>query len=407
MSATAAAAQAGSVVRAARCDDRHDAPASRLARFSTWEFWPAWAVYAPLVPYLAWLGLRHGGLTVCTASNPAIPLGGIVGESKSEILSLLPRRWVAPFGVIEAGAAAQRRDALCRVMGELRCGWPVVLKPDRGERGEGVRIVRDAAEAAEYLAARRDRVIAQAYHPGPFEAGVFYVRHPSAQRGFVFSITDKRFPFVVGDGRATLAELVDAHPRFRRQRSAHLAALGRRAAVVPAPGERVALTGIGNHCRGAVFLDGGAMITPGLEEAFERIVSETRGVNFGRFDVRYTDPHEFAAGRGFSIIEFNGLLSESTNMYDPAFGYWRAQRILRQQWRLAFEVGRGNIERGAGAASLLTVLREIRRERRRRESLGRDSSSQRDRGESRGAPGPRTESVTLPAPSLYGQSGRH
>jgi hypothetical protein len=403
MSATAATAQAESMVRAASCDDGHDAPASGLARFSTWEFWPAWAVYAPLVPYLAWLGLRHGGLTVCTACNPSIPLGGIVGESKSEILSLLPRQWVAPFGVIEPGAAAQREAALARFIGEQRRGWPVVLKPDRGERGEGVRIVRGAGEAAEYLAARRDRVIAQAYHPGPFEAGVFYVRHPSAERGFLFSITDKRFPSVVGDGRATLAELVDAHPRFRRQRTAHLAALGRRAAEVPALGERVALTRIGNHCRGTMFLDGRALITPALEAAFERIVSASRGVNFGRFDVRYADPHEFAAGRGFWIIEFNGLLSESTNMYDPAFGYWRAQRVLRQQWRLAFEVGRGNIEHGAGAASLMRVLREIGRERRRRAELRRETRS----GESYGEPGPRTGSVTLPPPSPYGQPDRH
>lgn len=366
MNAPAATAQADVRARPPAQHARPEEPASRFDRLSRWEFWPSWAVYAPLVPYIAWLGVRHGGLTVCTACNPAIPLGGIVGESKSEILRLLPREWVAPFAVIEPGAAREREAVLGTFIEERRCGWPIVLKPDRGERGEGVRIVGSSSEAAAYLEIQSDRVIAQAYHPGPFEAGVFFVRDPRAPHGFVFSITDKRFPFVIGDGRATVADLIDAHPRFCRQRTAHLAALAERAHEVPARGERVPITRLGNHCRGTMFLDGSAMITPELGAAFERIVAATPGLNFGRFDVRYGDAEEFGRGGGFSIIEFNGLLSESTNIYDPGFGYWGAQRVLREQWRWAFEVGRGNIEQGARPATLTEVIRAIRVERERR-----------------------------------------
>lgn len=365
---SAHAAAEGADVRSSAPTPRVACEAStrRLERSSRWEFWPSWVVYAPLAPYIAWLGLRHGGLTVCTACNPAIPLGGIVGESKSEILSLLPREWVAPFAVIEPGAGPQREAALRAVADERRWAWPLVLKPDRGERGEGVCIARDPGEATAYLRGRSDRVIVQAYHPGPYEAGVFYVRDPRAEAGFVFSITDKRFAYVVGDGRATVAELVRAHPRLRRQIAVHLASLGERAGEVPARGERVQITRLGNHCRGAMFLDGQRLITPELGATFERIVAATPGVNFGRFDVRYSDPEEFAAGRGFLIIELNGLLSESTNIYDPEFGYWRAQRTLRQQWKLAYEVGRGNLDRGVRPATALEVLAAVRSERRRR-----------------------------------------
>lgn len=366
MNAPAAAAQPDACTREREAQRRESA--LPFAKLSRWEFWPSWAVYAPLAPYIAWLGLRHGGLTVCTACNPAIPLGGIVGESKSEILSLLPRQWVAAFTVIQPGAPGHRAATLAAFVERQRCDWPLVLKPDRGERGEGVKIVGSATEAAAYLEAQPDRVIAQVYHPGPFEAGVFYVRDPCDARGFVFSITDKRFPFVIGDGRATVADLIDAHPRFCRQRTAHLAALGDRAETVPLRGERITLARLGNHCRGTMFLDGRDLITPQLGAAFEEVMACTRGLNFGRFDVRYSDPKEFAAGRSFSIIEFNGLLSESTNIYDPEFGYWRAQRVLREQWRLAFEVGRGNLDRGARAATVLEVLAAVRAERRRRQS---------------------------------------
>ncbi|MBX3403383.1 MAG: hypothetical protein KF699_08240 [Phycisphaeraceae bacterium] len=365
MNAPAAAAQADIRARPPARDGLYEEPATQFERLGRWEFWPWWAVYAPLAPYIAWLGLRHGGLSVCTACNPAIPLGGIVGESKSEILDLLPREWVAPFAVIEPGPPGQRAATLHEFI-EEQCGWPLVLKPDRGERGKGVKIVGSANEAAAYLEAQPDRVIAQVHHPGPFEAGVFYVRDPSAAHGFVFSVTDKRFPFVIGDGRATVADLIDAHPRFRRQRAAHMAALGDRAEFVPLRGERITLARLGNHCRGTMFLDGRDLITPQLGAAFEKIMASTRGLNFGRFDVRYSDSEEFAAGSGFSIIEFNGLLSESTNIYDPQFGYWRAQRVLREQWRLAFEVGRGNMAQGSRPATSLEVLAAVRAERRRR-----------------------------------------
>ena len=294
------------------------------------------------------------------------PAGRNRGREQVGDPPLLPRQWVAAFAVVEPGTPGQRAAAIGAFIEERHCGWPVVLKPDRGERGEGVKIVGSAAEAAAYLETQPDRVIAQVYHPGPFEAGVFYVRDPRAAHGFVFSITDKRFPFVIGDGRATVADLIDAHPRFCRQRTAHLAALGDCAETVPLRGERVTLARLGNHCRGTMFLDGRDLITPRLGAAFEEIMAPTRGLNFGRFDVRYGDPEEFAAGRGFSIIEFNGLLSESTNIYDPEFGYWRAQQVLREQWRLAFEVGRGNLERGARVATVLEVLAAVRVEHRRR-----------------------------------------
>jgi len=62
--------------------------------------------------------------------NPGISTGGLVGESKSAILGL--------FG----DAPEIARFRLCAGHGELApwmdehgLDWPVVLKPDRGERG--------------------------------------------------------------------------------------------------------------------------------------------------------------------------------------------------------------------------------------------------------------------------------
>ena len=60
------------------------------------------------------------------------------------------------------------------------------------------------------------------------------------------------------------------------------------------------------------------MVTPDLEAAFDCVARHFDGFFVGRFDVRYANPEEFLAGRGFAIVELNGVTSESTNLYDPS-----------------------------------------------------------------------------------------
>ena len=325
-------------------------------RVRSWEFWPSWAVYAPMVPVFAWLGFRYG-LTTPALSNPGIPLGGLIGESKWDTLSVLPPEWIVPSAIIPVGDAEGRLKQLDATIACQGWTYPIVLKPDQGFRGTGVRVIASRREAGEYLAGCRGAVIAQAFHPGPHEVGVFYTRSPGENSGRIFSITGKRFPSVVGDGRSSVAELVWEHPRFRIQAAAHLDRLGPRASRIPAAGETVSLEAIGNHCRGTMFVDAAGLITQDLTAAIDAISRATPGFFFGRFDIRYADEAELRAGRGFKIVELNGLSSESTNIYDPSTGFWQAQRVLRAQWRLAFEIGWANRLRGQVPPRVLDVVR--------------------------------------------------
>lgn len=319
----------------------------KLVRLRRWEFWPSWAIYAPLLPSLAWYALRFGGLTVFTAANPGIPTGGLVGESKWDILRALPPDSITPSAFIPPGPREVRIAALAAA--EKVGPYPLILKPDIGARGAGVRLARSRQDAIAVLdaCAESEGIIVQRYHPGPFEAGVFYVRKPGEHAGRIFSITDKVFPRVIGDGVRSIRELIESHDRLSLQAPVFLARLGQRASRVPLMGEAITLGIAGNHCQGTTFLDGTSLITPELTAAFDHIARATPGFWFGRFDVRYTDRAEFKAGRGFQIIELNGVGSESTNIYDPATHYWQGQRILREQWKVAFEIGHANVQRGA------------------------------------------------------------
>lgn len=335
--------------------------AARASRLLRWEYWPAWAIYLPLIPYVSCLAIRHRAITLCTLANPGIPLGGLVGESKWDILRLLPQEAIVPTTFIGPAPIAERMAALEATVRDKGWVWPIILKPDVGERGKGVCLIRDRTAAYRYLQQQPAAVLAQSYHPGPYEAGVFYVRLPSEAEGQIFSITDKRFPAVTGDGLSSIRSLVWRHPRYRVQANVLLSRLADEADRVPDAGEQVKLGFAGNHCRGSMFLDGAAFITPELTAAINTIANRTPGFYFGRFDIRYSCPDAFKAGRDFRIVELNGLLSESTNIYDPDMGFLKAQAVLRRQWRWAYRIGHAIRKNHTKPPALRQVLAAYRK----------------------------------------------
>lgn len=163
--------------------------------------------------------------------------------------------------------------------------FPVVLKPDAGQRGSGVAIIRSPEQFCDYLTRSSFPAILQEYVPGE-EYGVFYYRYPGSAKGQIFSVTEKRMPVLVGDGRSTLKELILADERAVCMSGFYLRKHSDRTHDVPAAGERVQLVEIGTHSRGAIFLDGGETITPALEELVDQIAKTFDGFFFGRFDIR-------------------------------------------------------------------------------------------------------------------------
>jgi membrane protein DedA with SNARE-associated domain len=327
-----------------------------VARYSRWEFWPMWLFYLPVAVRIAFLARRHGGLSTITAANPGMPDGGTVGESKADILSRLPAEWTIPFAVVDTGELGDRVNAVNDAM--RRGGWrfPIILKPDVGQRGVGVKLVRSSDEVEEYLHRQLGRVLAQPFHPGPFEAGVFYYRMPGHACGRIFSITDKQFPFLVGDGLLTVEELVWRHPRYRLQASTFLRRHHAVRHCVLTAGERFQLAIAGNHAQGTLFRDGRQLLTPALERRIDEIAHAYPGFFVGRFDIRYRDEQSFKAGLDLAIVELNGATAESTNIYDPDGSLIEAYRQLFQQWALVFKIGEANRAVGARVSSTRRML---------------------------------------------------
>lgn len=348
---------------------------SRWRRTTRWEFWPRWAFYPPVVIYALWLGLKHRGLTLFTAANPAIPGGGFVGESKAGILTGLQSAGEAVLRWELLPAETSVPEKLARVESfrdKLGLEWPVVLKPDIGERGSGVAIVHSAQEARAYLASAAGDIMVQEYGPGQ-EFGVFYIRKAGEVRGRIFSITDKRMLKLTGDGKRTLEELILDDDRAVCLAPFHFRRHADHLESVPGAGEIVPLVELGTHARGALFLDGEWVRTPELEEAIDQLSRKFEGFHFGRYDLRTVDVEEFKRGRGFRVVELNGATAEATSIYDPKNSLAFAYRTLFIQWRLLFEVAEENVKRGAKPASFSEVLGLMRKHRlalRNREQAG-------------------------------------
>lgn len=359
------------------------------------EWWPAWFFYLPLAPYIVFLGLKHQRVGTVVGCNPGIANGGgIVGESKADIAAslrnadafalptaLIPARDTAgnqlsPESRAVLAAAAQREnpDAF---------SFPVVLKPDAGQRGFAFKIARTPADLTSYFTSFTRDAVLQRYHPGPHEAGIFWTRNPAtitnataSPVGSIFSITAKTFPILRADGRRTIEELIFAHPRFRLQAPTFLARLAPRASEIPPAAELIPLASAGNHVQGTLFSDGSHLITPALTARINQIAADFSGVvdraqpnnpharggqlDFARFDIRFTSPDDLARGINFAIVEVNGTFAESTNLYDPHRSPLFAYRTLFNQWRTAYNLGAQRCNQGAEPITIPNFIRVLR-----------------------------------------------
>jgi membrane protein DedA with SNARE-associated domain/pimeloyl-ACP methyl ester carboxylesterase len=350
-------------------------------RLTRWEYWPLWRFNTPVILASVWRAFtryRHAP-GVCAICNPAMPFSGLIGESKSQILRGLAGAGEAlpPWILLPRGhTRGERLERLEAFQDSLPQPWPIVLKPDEGQRGSGVNVARSTADFDAVLEDLEEDWIVQAYVPGE-EFGVFYVRHPDEERGRVTSITHKVMPFVVGDGEHTMEELILGHERSVSQGAFLLEAWADRLEEIPAEGQKVPIVELGTHARGCLFLDRCDANSPLLEAEIDRIAKAFDGFHFGRFDVRAPSIESLSQGQGIRVLELNGLTSESTHIYDPKHSVFYAWRTLIAQWATAMEIGEANRQRGVKVPTVRDFWRALREGQKRQHRQNRKRRGER------------------------------
>ncbi|MEP6362870.1 MAG: hypothetical protein ABJ287_10805, partial [Balneola sp.] len=333
----------------------------KINRLIRWEFWTIYVLYTPIVLYSLVLWIRFKKITVVTAANPGMEEGGFKGESKNEILKKIESKdSVARFIYLESeNSSIELIDSALSFMETSSLEFPIVLKPDKGERGKGVQIIKDLDELKFNLSNLSEPHILQEFIEGK-EFGVFYYRYPGNENGKIFSITKKHKVSVTGDGRQTLEQLIlrDSRAVFMAQThfNKHLDDLY----SIPKEGEKVILTELGTHSRGSLFLDGSELISDTLIKKIDEISKSFKdGFYFGRYDLITGSGEELTKGKNIKVIELNGVTSESTHIYDPEHSFLFAVKTLMKQWRIAFEIGAQNHKSGVSIPSFKHMLSVI------------------------------------------------
>ncbi len=329
-------------------------------RFSRWEYWPLWKFYPPIILYVVWLCLKQRCPTWFTATNPGMPMSGLVLESKQQILNALKPAGevIPPFGVISQELDPTEKWAhLEHLQQNPSLQFPVIFKPDIGERGLGVAIIRSEMDARAYLDDSQDDIIVQQYIDGR-EYGIFYYRLPDELTGHIFTITDKRFTKVHGDGTQTLENLILNDERAVAMAPFFIKKYAARLFEVPKRGEDIQLAELGTHSRGSLFLDGTHLVTDALEAEIDRISKCFDGFYFGRYDIKVPSKEALQLGEHIRVLELNGITSEATSIYDPQNSVFTAYRVLFKQWKIAAAIVTQNRKSGIKPVTFLQVLRQ-------------------------------------------------
>ena len=257
-----------------------------LVKMIYYEYWPFWLFFLPLVPYWVYLSIRSRSLTYFTAVNPAMPHSGVFGESKSEILDLINDDYLPNAFYLESGVNFE--DALIKIQ-SVGLIFPIIAKPDVGERGAEVERLENFEQLRAYLAQSKGKIILQEYIDYSNELGILYYRKPLSAKSGISSIVIKEFLIVKGDGHSSIRELLNQNERFRIQLPKLEQKFGVALNSILEADVSLNLQPIGNHCLGTKFLSGQHLINAQLIKVFDAIADDIPGFYFGRFDLKVSD----------------------------------------------------------------------------------------------------------------------
>lgn len=329
-----------------------------LIRLRHWEYWPFEVVYIPVVIYYLYLSAKARSLFFFSAANPVMESGGMLGESKIEIMDLIDDAYKPKTLFFRYCAPAEQ---IINRMVLAGFWFPIIAKPNQGERGWRVEKVSSEDELTAYLTGNHMDFIVQEYVDEPLELGVFYYRMPGEKTGMVTSIVQKEFLSVTGNGYSTIWELINQNERALLQLPALEKRFGDGLDEVLEMGQERQLMPIGNHCRGTKFLNANDRITPELAAVFDRISLSIEGFYYGRYDLRCRSWADLYRGQHIRIVELNGAGAEPAHIYQPGFSIWAGWRSLLAHWTILYRISRENHRRGVSYMTLAETKAIFRR----------------------------------------------
>jgi hypothetical protein len=319
----------------------------------SWEYWPVYVFNIPIVFIWLWNALRARGLFFFTLTNPGIATGGFFGESKSGILQHIPDRYKPKTLLVKSPV---NPDDMAMLFSENEFQFPIIVKPEVGERGWLITKIHSMEELKTYMQAHPIDVLWQTFIDLPLELSIMVYTYPDQRQRDVTSICEKKYLQIAGNGYSSIGQLILEQDRAVLQLEKLLRQFGHKWNEVLPAGEVLILETIGNHCRGTMFLDRQDEIDEPIREVMLSILESMPDIYYGRFDLKTASWASLRKGEHIQIMEFNGTSSDPAHIYQPGYPLIRAYRDMARHWGIMRRIARQNRNRGFQPAKFKELI---------------------------------------------------
>ena len=167
------------------------------------------------------------------------------------------------------------------------------------------------------------------------------------------SLTFRYFPFVIGDGKSSVLELIKQDERTNFKSRFYLGKDPLHQGIslhdlesVPHREEIVQLAFIGSIRVGGLYRNGEDFITPKLNQLFDEIACSMPEFYFGRFDIKFKTINLLKEATDFQIFEINGAGAEAIHVWDTDTPLIKTYKELFRYQSLLFRISDRNREKG-------------------------------------------------------------
>jgi hypothetical protein len=307
---------------------------------------PVWVIHS----------IRSHSFTYFTAANPAIPFSGLFGESKKDILEKINQEYLPRW------IFAAYNEPFFLITDRMKysgISYPVIAKPNIGERGNKVEKIENEKQLENYLLNSGEDFIVQEYVDYKTELGILYYRMPDGTESGILSVAGKKFLTVTGNGKKTLKELVN-QTLMGRMREKYLSKKFKdKWNNIIQDGNEILLEPIGNHSRGTEFINMNHSISPDLVNVFDSVTYSIKGFYYGRFDIRCKSIDDLLQTGNFKILELNGISSDPAHIYDSSMKLWKAYKDLYRCLNIIFKISKQNRKMGTHYAAVGEVWKVL------------------------------------------------
>lgn len=303
-----------------------------------------------------WLkySIRNKSMTFFSVVNPRIETGGMFGERKTDIYDILDPNYIPTTFLFKSSL-----DQLSSEINKHGLGFPLIVKPNTGLGGTGV-YKADTLEELKYFLSNipNEELIIQEFITYKREFSILYYCLPKSHKTIAYSIIEKVYPIITGDGISTIKELIENLGNDRLRKDYIYKKLGKRLQEILPEGEEMVVDYMGNYVSGAEFLYHNVEIPDSLGQQIHDAITKTADIYFARLDVKADTVPELLKGK-FLIIEVNGTKSEPLELYTPNVPEDHKHQTLNYHWEMLERISHEQMALGETPTSTFEALKSM------------------------------------------------